>query len=179
MPADTTAAAHHLRQALAALGFPDDVEMARTPEQVAEFLAELLPQAPPAVEPLPTASRDLVVVRDLPYHSLCAHHLLPFFGHCSIVYRPDGHIAGLGWFPRLLDSLARRPQLQERLAADLADGVLGALGAASVGVHLTARQLCVEMRGARSPGSFEVSARRGAADPALDLALARMGDAPG
>lgn len=164
-------AAAHLAAALAALSFPDDPEMARTPQLVADFLAELRPRPVPAVLALATDSRDLVVLRDLPYHSICAHHLLPFFGTATIAYRPDGRIGGLGWFPRLLDTLSRRPQIQERLAEQLADAVVAGLGPTSVGVHIVARQLCVEMRGARSAGSYEVTVIRGAPDPDLHASL--------
>jgi len=171
VPPDLDLAAHHIEQALAALGFSEDPEMARTPAQVAEFLAELRPVPVPAVQPLPTTSHDLVVIRDLPFHSICAHHLLPFFGHCTIAYRPAGRIAGFGWFPRLLDTLARRPQLQERLGEALVGAIDTALRPAAVGVVIVARQLCVELRGARSAGRFELIARRGEADAALDRAL--------
>lgn len=166
------AAVDHLRAALTELGLAGDPEMARTPERLAELLAEFSPQAVPGCDPLPTRSHTPVVVRELRFHSLCAHHLLPFFGHCTIAYRPAGAIAGLGWFPRALDALARRPQLQERLAQDLADVVFDALAPHSVLVWVSARQMCVEMRGARATATFEVSAAAGAPDPEL-LALVR------
>ena len=152
----------HIRAALEALGFPDDPEMTHTHEQVATFLNEFTSKDPlPAPQVLPTNSDDLLVVRDLPYHSLCAHHLLPFFGQCTIVLRPKGKVVGLGWFPRLLAHLARRPQLQERLANQLAEEMMRILEPTAVVVRLTARQMCVEMRGARSPGTVEVIAERG------------------
>ena len=160
----------HLAAALAGLGLEvgPDPEMALTPQQVAELLREFArTDAPPQTRALPTASTDAIVLRALPYHSLCAHHLLPFFGHCTIVYRPAGHIAGLGWFPRVLAHHARRPQLQERLCTALADTLQAALSPQAVGVRLTARQLCVEMRGASSPGEYEVRTWRGDPDPEL------------
>ena len=152
----------HLAAALAGLGFDADVETLRTPERLAELLAEFVPRAelPPMV-PLQTQSDDVVVIRAVPYHSLCAHHLLPFFGECTIVYKPSGQIAGLGWFPRLLRHLSRQPQLQERLCAQIADSIYDALAPAAVGVRLTARQMCVEMRGSNSSGIFETRTWRG------------------
>lgn len=171
MSPDIKLAAEHFAQALAALGFTGDPEMVQTPVQLAEFLAELRPAPLPEVAPLATRSHDLVVIRDLPFHSLCAHHLLPFFGHCTIAYRPAGRIAGFGWFPRLLTALSRRPQLQERLGEALIDAIEDALCPSAVGVRIVARQLCVELRGARSDGRFELLARRGEADAALDRAL--------
>jgi len=178
-PADVESAAVHLARALDALGFPPDPEMARTPLQVAQLLSELRPGPLPTTTPLPTQGNDLVVMRDLPFSSICAHHLLPFFGTCTIAYRPAGRIAGLGWFPRLVDALSRQPQLQERLADQLAQAITDALAPHSVGVHLAARQLCVELRGPRRSASFEVTALRGADDPALAqaLALAHTGSA--
>ena len=164
-------AASHLARALAALDLGDDPELARTPQLVADLLAEWRPRPVPPASALRTTSHDLIVLRDLPFHSLCAHHLLPFFGTCTIAYRPDGAIAGLGWFPRVLQTLAQRPQVQERLAAQLVDHLVQELGPRSVGVRLVARQMCVELRGPRSGGQFEVLALRGADDPALERAL--------
>jgi len=168
---DPAAAAAHIAQALDALGFAGDPEMTRTPQLVANFLAELLPGTLPTVAPLPTTSQDLIVLRDLPVYSICAHHLLPFFGTATIAYRPDARIGGLGWFPRLLDALARRPQLQERLADQLADAIDDALSPRGLGVRLDVRQLCVELRGARSTGTYSVTATRGVLDPDLSAAL--------
>ncbi|NOY27771.1 MAG: GTP cyclohydrolase I FolE [Oligoflexia bacterium] len=168
---DRQAAAAHIAQALHALGFPDDPEMARTPDLVAHFLAELLPRPLPALTPLQTTSHDLIVLRELPVYSVCAHHLLPFFGTATIAYRPDARIAGLGWFPRLIDALARRPQLQERLVDQLAQAIDDALAPRGLGVVLQVRQLCVELRGARSTGIYAVTATRGDLDPALSAAL--------
>ena len=156
-----------LAAALDALGFTDDPEMDTTAERIVEFLGEFKVQPLPTTKPLSTRSVNPVVIRDLQYHSLCAHHLLPFFGTCTIAYRPDGAIAGLGWFPRLLECLARRPQLQERLVEQVADAVFEALSPHSVAVYINARQMCVEMRGARAKGEFEVMATAGAPDAEL------------
>ncbi len=161
----------HLNAALVGLGFAADPEMARTPELVARLLAEFLPRPLPPLDPLETGGNDLVIMRDLPFHALCAHHLLPFFGTVTLAYRPQGRIAGLGALARLVECLARRPQLQERLAASVADALLDGLGPSSVGVRVVARQLCVEMRGARVPATFEVLATRGASDPGLEAEI--------
>lgn len=163
--------AEHLSLALAGLGLGDDPEMVRTPELVAGLLAEFRPAPLQPLDLLATGSHDLLVMRDLPFHSLCAHHLLPFFGTVNLAIRPDGRITGLGALTRMVGALARRPQLQERLAAELADALVSALEPRAVGVRLVARQMCVEMRGARVPASFEVTALRGEADAALEAAL--------
>jgi GTP cyclohydrolase I len=156
-----------LAAALEALGFTDDPEMEATAERVAQFLGEFRAQSIPTTTPLSTRSDNPVVIRDLQYHSLCAHHLLPFFGTCTIAYRPAGAIAGLGWFPRLVATLARRPQLQERLVEQIAEAVFQTLQPQSVAVYMNARQMCVEMRGARSQGQFEVTATAGLPDPEM------------
>lgn len=167
-------AADHLDHALRAVGFPeDDPELSRTPQLVTAMWAEFAPQPVPPVQPLPTESTDLVVLRELPFYSLCAHHLLPFFGTCTLAVRPDGAVAGFGWYPRVLSALSRRPQLQERLADQLAHAILDGIGARSVGVRIRARQLCMEMRGARSAGEIEVVALRGADDAAVEAAVSR------
>ena len=157
----------HLAAVLRDLGFDADPEMADTPARVLGFLTEFQPREIPQVTPLTTRSKNPVVIRGLRYHSLCAHHLLPFFGECTIAYRPAGAIAGLGWFPRLLDAVSRRPQLQERLSEQLVTAVYDALDPSSVAVYLTARQMCVEMRGARGHGTFEVTATAGEPDQPL------------
>jgi GTP cyclohydrolase I len=167
MSAPDPLAAQHFAQALELLGFVGDPEMDNTAARVIEFLAEFRPQPAPSVTPLETRSQSPVVIRDLLYHSLCAHHLLPFFGTCTIAYRPSGAIAGLGWFPRLVEHLARQPQLQERFAEQIAHGVFEALSPQSVAVFVSARQMCVEMRGARAHGAFEVTAVAGAEDNTL------------
>lgn len=164
---DSLTAVPQLAAALDALGFTDDPEMEATAERMVEFLQEFRAQPVPTTTPLSTRSDNPVVIRDLQYHSLCAHHLLPFFGTCTIAYRPAGAIAGLGWFPRLVESLARRPQLQERLVEQIADAVFESLHPHSVAVYMNARQMCVEMRGAKAQGMFEVTATAGVPDPDL------------
>ena len=96
----------------------------------------------------------LVAVRSISFHSICEHHLLPFFGTAHIVYRPQaGRVAGFGVFARLVARMAQRPQLQERLTEDIAREIEQGLGAEGVLVVLDARQLCMTMRGARAHGT--------------------------
>ena len=162
----------HIESALAALGFADDPEMANTGVSVAQFLQEFVPgQQPPHPTVLETESQELIVVRDLPFYSLCAHHLLPFFGTATIAIRPNNRISGLGWFPKILRHHARQPQLQERLAEQLASAIDAQLSPQSVGVQLKARHMCMEMRGAEAQAAIEVLARRGQEDTDLSLAL--------
>jgi len=92
-------------------------------------------------------SEGLVTVRDIPFYSLCEHHLLPFFGRAHIGYLPSGRVIGLSKLPRLIDVFAHRLQLQERLTHQVAEAVQSVTEAAGVGVVMSARHLCVEMRG--------------------------------
>lgn len=163
-----------VRELLEGLSLDADPEAARTPERVAGFLAEWAPPAaPPELSTFPVQTTGLVVARDLPFHSMCVHHLLPFFGHATIAYLPGDQVAGLGGLARLLRHTARQLQLQERLTEQLATALHEALQPRGVAVRTRARQLCVEMRGAESPGTFECTAVRLAHpdDDALRLEL--------
>jgi len=107
--------------------------------------------------------QEMVVLRDIPFYSMCEHHLLPFFGTAHIGYIPRGRIVGLSNVAQALDILARRPQLQERLTTQMADALMNALKPEGVAVVLDAEHLCMLMRGAKRPGSNIVtSAVRGA-----------------
>lgn len=90
---------------------------------------------------------DMVVVKDIEFHSLCEHHILPFFGHVSIGYIPDGKTIGLSKLARLVDFYARRLQVQERMTAQICAIVMEKLGAKGVIVKCTADHLCMKMRG--------------------------------
>lgn len=161
----------HLAAVLDALGYRADPEGRDTPARFAEVLRQFAPGQPlPALECFEAPGTDVVILRALPFHSLCAHHLLPFFGEADIAYRPTVRVAGLGGIARALRHFARQPQLQERLGAGLADHLHAALGG-PVGVRLRARQMCMEMRGIESPGTVETRAWRGPADEQLRRAL--------
>lgn len=161
---------HLLAEALARLGFSGDPEMERTPERVAELLRSFVPDAdPPEVSTFASPGEGPVVLRDVPFHSLCAHHLLPFFGTASVVYRPAERVAGFGSLARVVRHYAQRPQLQERMAEQIADRLVTALAPRGLAVRLVARQLCMEMRGVLSGGEAEVLAVRGDAGDLLEL----------
>ena len=106
---------------------------------------------------------ELVLVRDIPLYSVCEHHLLPFIGKCHIAYIPNGgRIIGLSKFARIVDAFARRPQVQERLTAQIADFLEEHLQPKGVAVLIEAEHLCMTMRGARAAGAkTQTSALRG------------------
>ena len=154
-------------------------ELARTPGRVADLYREIFAGLSSAHDPelaiMPRAAalpgEELVVVRDLPFYSLCVHHFVPFFGHAHIAYLPGDSLIGISGPARLLEHYARRPQLQERIATQLADHLERALAPRGVAVVLEARHLCMEMRGIRTPGRVETRVLRGELAGARGMAL--------
>ena len=106
--------------------------------------------------------REMVLVRDIPLHTLCEHHLLPMVGKAHVGYIPDGKVVGLSKLARLVEGYARRPQLQERLTTQVADALHDELGTLGAIVVIEANHLCMSIRGIQKPGSMAVtSAVRG------------------
>ena len=97
---------------------------------------------------------EMVVVREIPFHSLCEHHLLPFFGTAAVAYIPEGRVIGLSKIPRIVEMYARRLQVQERLTQQVADFLMERLAPKGVAVVLEASHLCAVMRGVRKPGTI-------------------------
>lgn len=132
---------------------PDREGLKDTPRRVAESLSYLTdgygvdPRAVVRSAVYEHPGDDLVAVRNIPFYSLCEHHLLPFFGRCHIGYLPAGRVIGLSKLPRLLDVYAHRLQLQERLTREIAEAIESVLSSRGVAVVMEARHLCVEMRG--------------------------------
>jgi GTP cyclohydrolase I len=165
---DRAAAERAVADLLRALGLDaaTEPELAATPGRVAELYREVFAGLDPAEagEPavFPHGGADgLVLVRDLPFHSLCVHHLVPFSGTATIAYLPGERLIGLSGIARLLERYARRPQLQERLGTQVADHLERLLAPRGVAVLLAARHLCMEMRGVRKPGIMETRLVRG------------------
>ncbi|MEO5619242.1 MAG: GTP cyclohydrolase I [Candidatus Eisenbacteria bacterium] len=162
------AAARAIADLLRALGLDPaaEPELGATPERAADFYFEassgLDPKAEPELVTFPhTGDQQLVAVRDLSFHSMCVHHLAPFFGRALIAYLPDRQLLGISGAARLLDFYARRPQLQERLGAQIADHLDRLVNPRGVAVILEARHLCMEMRGARRSAWVETRVVRG------------------
>ena len=106
--------------------------------------------------------REMVLMRDIPLHSMCDHHLLPFVGKAHVGYIPNGEVVGLSKLARVVEGYSRRPQLQERLTAQIADALHTQLGALGAIVLVDANHLCMRMRGVQKPGSIAItSAVRG------------------
>ena len=162
---DRPRAERAVTELLAALGYPVEGEhRAMTPQRVASAFAEML--TPSAFLPTTFGNDEgydeLVVAREVPFRSLCEHHLLPFYGHAHVAYIPNESIVGLSKMARIVEFYARRPQLQERLTEQIARYMAAKLDPQGVMVVIEARHLCVEMRGIKKPGALTVtSAIRG------------------
>ena len=158
-----------VREILAAVGEdPDREGLVETPERVARMYEEIfsgLEDDPKRHVKLfnEEKNEELVIVRDIPMYSMCEHHLLPFIGRAHIAYIPrDGRDIGLSKLSRVVDSFARRPQLQERLTSQIADFLDEQLDPLGVAVVIEAEHLCMTMRGARASGAqTRTSALRG------------------
>ncbi|MBU2699712.1 GTP cyclohydrolase I [Sporomusaceae bacterium BoRhaA] len=106
---------------------------------------------------------EMILVKDIPFYSMCEHHFVPFFGKAHVAYIPsNGKITGLSKLARLVESVAKRPQLQERLTREIADIIVECLNPKGVAVVIEAEHICMSMRGVKKPGSKTVtSAVRG------------------
>lgn len=159
-----------VREILAAVGEdPERQGLLDTPARVARAYTEILGGY--AEDPARHLDRqfevdhdEMVVVKDIPFASLCEHHMLPFIGTAAVAYIPsaDGKVCGLSKLARLVDGYARRLQVQERLTSQVADALARDLGARGAMVIITAEHLCMTVRGVRKPGAVTTtSALRG------------------
>ena len=134
-----------------------------TPERVARAMRELTDGYGAKPEEVISGAvfdqdyDEMVVVKDIPFYSLCEHHMLPFFGRCHVGYLPKGKVVGLSKIPRLVEVFAHRLQLQERLTNEVAQALNDAIAPNGVGVVIEARHLCMEMRGVETPGGQMVT----------------------
>lgn len=158
-----------VREILIAVGEdPDREGLLETPKRVAnmyeEIFAGLTEDPKQHIKLFNEQSNDeMVIVKDIPFYSMCEHHLLPFFGKAHIGYIPsDNKIIGLSKLARIIDNFAKKPQVQERLTSDIADFLNDNLQPKGVAVIMEAEHMCMTMRGARAAGSkTQTSALRG------------------
>ncbi len=153
-----------VRMILEAVGEdPDREGLAQTPARVARMYREVFSglHRDPEEELTTIFNEDhneVVLVRDITFYSMCEHHLVPFFGHAHVAYIPQGsRITGLSKLARLVESAARRPQLQERLTATVADALVSRLDPVGVAVMVEAEHMCMAMRGVNKPGTKTVT----------------------
>ena len=158
-----------VREILIAVGEnPDREGLLETPKRVAnmyeEIFAGLTEDPKQHIKLFNEQSNDeMVIVKDIPFYSMCEHHLLPFFGKAHIGYIPsDNKIIGLSKLARIVDNFVKKPQVQERLTSDIADFLNDNLQPKGVAVIMEAEHMCMTMRGARAAGSkTQTSALRG------------------
>ena len=157
-----------IREILLAVG--EDIEregLKDTPRRVASMYAELLTgmQQDPQeyVSSIFTENyNEIVLLRDIPFYSICEHHLMPFIGTAHVAYLPSGVVLGVSKLARIVDCFARRLQVQERLTVQIADFIMDSLDPKGVAVVLEAAHSCMTIRGIKKPGSVMVtSALRG------------------
>jgi GTP cyclohydrolase I len=159
-PVDVEAAADAVRALLRALGQDVGSEhLADTPRRVAAAYAELLTRGPFTLTTFPNDDGydELVLVRDVPFRSLCEHHLLPFHGVAHVGYLPGERIVGLSKLARVVEHFSRGLQVQERLTKQIAECLQGNLHARGVAVVLEAEHLCMSLRGVRAAGTRTVT----------------------
>jgi GTP cyclohydrolase IA len=157
-----------VREILEAIGEDPQREGLRdTPSRVARAYAELFEGL--RIDPKATlrigfevGHDEMVILKDIPFYSICEHHLMPFHGVAAVGYIPDGRVVGLSKLARLVEAYARRPQIQEQLTGQIADTLMEVLEPDGVAVVIEAEHLCMTQRGIKKPGSRMVtSATRG------------------
>ncbi|MBA4181208.1 MAG: GTP cyclohydrolase I FolE [Anaerolinea sp.] len=138
-----------------------------TPRRIADMYEEILGGL--ALDPaeylrvgFEVAHDEMVILRNIPFYSMCEHHFLPFHGEAHVGYVPDGRVVGISKLARVVEAFARRPQIQEQLTSQIAETIMDTLKPDGVAVVIEAEHLCMTMRGVKKPGSRMVtSAMRG------------------
>lgn len=161
--------AFHMRRIIDALGLDlNDPNLRETDKRVAkmylEMFAGLQEDSEPRVTTFPNDEgyNEMVMVKDIPFYSMCSHHFVPFYGHAHVAYIPNDRIVGLSKLPRIVEFYARRPQLQERLTEQTINFIDNKLKPQGCMVVIEARHMCMEMRGVQKPGAMTTtSAIRG------------------
>jgi GTP cyclohydrolase I len=156
---DVDAATSAMSDLMLALGLdPTAAELLETPRRAATAMAELLTPRSFHLTTFANEGYDeMVIVRDIPFHSMCAHHLLPFTGVAHVGYMPADRIVGLSKLARLVEHFAHRPQTQELLTAEIADALDSALLPLGAGVAMEATHLCMTLRGVHTSGARTVT----------------------
>ncbi|MDU3210681.1 GTP cyclohydrolase I FolE [Anaerococcus sp.] len=141
---------------------PSREGLVETPERVARMYKEIFSGIGSNAEDILSKTfshngEDTVVVKDIPFYSMCEHHLVPFYGKAHVAYIPNGKVAGLSKIARTVDHYAKKPQLQERLTLEVCEDIMKYLDAKGALVVIEAEHLCMNMRGIKKPGSSTVT----------------------
>lgn len=159
---------HAVSELLEAFGEdPQREGLKETPQRVAKMYAEIfasLNHQPEDFSNYKTFHVDdqpeMVLIQQIPFYSMCEHHLLPFFGNVSVAYVPrDGKVIGLSKIPRLVDFVAKKPGMQERLTTELANELQQILNPKGIAIKVAARHMCMEMRGINKAGQFTYTSK--------------------
>ena len=146
---------------------PNKPELRKTPERFADMMEDILSGKGKDVGDILKVTHELkhdemVIVKNVPFYSMCEHHLVPFFGKCHVAYIPKkNRIVGVSKLVKIIDVLSRKLQLQERLTTEIANSIMKHLEPKGVGVVVEARHLCIEMRELKVPAEIVTSAVRG------------------
>ncbi len=143
-------------------GIGEDVDregLLETPKRIAEMCKEIfsglkVDAAEHLEKTFTAANNELIIEKDIPFYSVCEHHLVPFYGKAHIGYIPDGKVVGLSKLARTVEVYAKRPQIQEQMTAQIADDIMKYLNPKGVIVMLEAEHMCMTMRGVRKPGTL-------------------------
>jgi GTP cyclohydrolase I len=160
---DTERIVNAVKEIILAVGEdPNREGLQRTPERVAKMYVELLrgmrEQPERHLERVFNEKYDeIVLLRDIPFYSICEHHMMPFIGSANVAYLPDGKVLGVSKLARIVDSFAHRLQVQERLTDQIADFLITGLNPRGAAVVLEASHSCMTIRGIRKPGSVMVT----------------------
>ncbi|MEX2081505.1 MAG: GTP cyclohydrolase I FolE [Dehalococcoidia bacterium] len=146
---------------------PDREGLKETPRRIADMYEEIFGGL--RIDPsgylnvgFEVAHDEMVILREIPFYSMCEHHFLPFHGYAHVGYVPDGRVVGISKLARVVEAFARRPQIQEQLTSQIAETIMASLEPDGVAVVIEAEHLCMTMRGVKKPGSRMVtSAMRG------------------
>jgi GTP cyclohydrolase IA len=142
---------------------PNRQGIRETPERMAEMYSEVLSGSPEQAAQIIKATHEvdhdgMVLLKDIPFYSICEHHLLPFFGKCHIAYIPErNRVVGLSKLARVVEILSRGLQVQERLTTQIVDTIMKNLKPQGVGVVMEARHLCMEMRGVQKQNAITIT----------------------
>ncbi len=146
---------------------PEREGLLETPRRIADMYAEIFGGL--QIDPteylkvgFEVAHDEMVILRNIPFYSMCEHHFLPFHGEAHVGYVPDGRVVGISKLARVVEAFARRPQIQEQLTSQVAEAIMETLQPDGVAVVIEAEHLCMTMRGVKKPGSRMItSAMRG------------------
>jgi len=135
-------------------GLFSEEELINTPKRHQKFINEWInpEEFKFTTFPKPEGVDQMIIIKDIPFYSMCSHHLIPFFGKCHVGYIPNERICGLSKIPRVIDLLANKPQIQEKLTQEVADFLSNELKPLGLMVVIEAEHLCMSMRGIQKPG---------------------------